>query len=340
MPLVFTSDVSLKPYNTLGIDVPAARWVCLDQLADLPALLADADFQAQPHLILGGGSNIVLTQPFTGTVVKVGLRGIRCVAEEGDAVLVRAAAGESWHDFVRHTLAQGWYGLENLSLIPGSVGASPIQNIGAYGVEVKDRIHTVEAVSLTTGATRCFTAAECRFAYRDSIFKQEEAGKWLITAVTFRLSRVPVLMTGYGDICTALAQAGVIAPTPLAVSDAVIRIRADKLPNPAVLGNVGSFFKNPVLPATQATALSAHYPDLPCYPQADGQVKCAAGWLIDHAGWKGKTLDGAGVHARQALVLVNLGAASGEAVLALAQHIQADVLARYGVSLEIEPLVY
>ncbi|PTU66185.1 UDP-N-acetylenolpyruvoylglucosamine reductase [Chromobacterium sp. Panama] len=340
MSLSFSHHHPLKSLNTFGMDARARDFCRLDALSELPALLDSPAYRAGPVLWLGGGSNLLFTRDYPGLVVKLELRGVRLLEESGEDVIVEAAAGENWHDFVLRTLEQGWYGLENLSLIPGTVGASPIQNIGAYGVEAKDHIHQVVCADLERGgAELTLSKADCRFGYRDSVFKHEAAGRLLVTAVRFRLSRAPRLRTGYGDIQQELDAAGIAAPTPQDVSDAVIRIRSSKLPNPAELGNAGSFFKNPVLPAEQAQALLARHPTLPHYPAADGKVKLAAGWLIDQCGLKGHRDGDAGVHARQALVLVNYGAASGEQMRALADKVRAEVHQRFGVELEPEPIV-
>ncbi|MBP4044067.1 UDP-N-acetylmuramate dehydrogenase [Chromobacterium violaceum] len=340
MTLQFRADVDLRPYNTFGMAVRAAHFCQLDDAADLPALLAHPLYRQGPVLWLGGGSNLLLTRDYPGLVVKVALAGIRLLREDGDDMIVEAAAGENWHGFVQHALAQGWYGLENLSLIPGTVGASPVQNIGAYGVEVKDRLLEVVCAQLDrNGEAATLSNAECRFGYRDSVFKHEAAGRLLVTAVRFRLSRRAELRTGYGDIQQQLQADGVDRPTPLDVSRAVVAIRQSKLPDPAVLGNAGSFFKNPVVPAEQAAALLERYPQLPRYPAADGKVKLAAGWLIDQCGLKGYRDGDAGVHDRQALVLVNHGRATGEQMRALARKVQQTVKEKFGVELEPEPLI-
>ncbi|MEO9382537.1 UDP-N-acetylmuramate dehydrogenase [Chromobacterium phragmitis] len=340
MSLQFRADVDLRPHNTFGMAARAARFCQLENLADLPALLAHPLYRQGPGLWLGGGSNLLLTRDYPGLVIKVALSGIRLQEDMGDEVIVEAAAGENWHGFVQRALAQGWYGLENLSLIPGTVGASPVQNIGAYGVEVKDHLHEVVCAQLDRqGEPLVLSNAECRFGYRDSVFKHEAAGKLLVTAVRFRLSRRADLRTGYGDIAKQLAEDGITSPSPLDVSRAVIAIRQSKLPDPAKLGNAGSFFKNPIVSAAQAQALLADHPHLPHYPAADGRVKLAAGWLIDQCGLKGYRDGDAGVHDRQALVLVNHGHASGEQMRALARKVQDDVRQRFGVELEPEPLI-
>jgi len=334
-------DFSIRAFNTFGMDVKTAFFAELHQLDALPALLASDAYRQGPVLWLGGGSNMLFTRNYPGLIVRVALRGRRVLQEDDQYVLVEAAAGEVWHDFVQYTLQQGWSGLENLSLIPGTVGASPIQNIGAYGVEVKDALHEVVCADLQqAGAEVVLSHAECGFAYRDSVFKGASAGRYLVTAVRFRLAKHFTPRTGYGDIQRMLADMGCAdAPTAQQVSQAIMRIRQSKLPDPAVLGNAGSFFKNPIVPAEQAAALLASHPALPHYPQADGSVKLAAGWLIEQAGLKGYRDGDAGVHDRQALVLVNHGHASGSQMRALAEHVGSTVLQRYGVQLEAEPIV-
>ncbi|RXZ42454.1 UDP-N-acetylmuramate dehydrogenase [Crenobacter cavernae] len=340
MSLTFHERVSLKPYNTFGIAVSARRFTTLSDLDDLPALLDCAPYREGPVLFLGGGSNLLFTRDYPGLVVKLELSGVRVLAEDETGVLVEAAAGEAWHPFVRSTLAEGWSGLENLSLIPGTVGAAPIQNIGAYGAEVKDTIEAVVCADLDNGGAEVVLSnADCRFAYRDSVFKREAAGRLLVTAVRFRLSKTPQVKTGYGDIAGELARMGIAEPTPLDVSEAVIRIRQAKLPDPAVLGNAGSFFKNPIVDAGHAERLIARFPAMPHYPAGEGRVKLAAGWLIDAAGLKGYRDGDAAVHDRQALVLVNHGGASGSQIRALAQKVQDTVFERYGVRIEPEPIV-
>lgn len=340
MSLEFLDDVSLRERHTFGMDVRARRFAVFTDLKQLPALLQEARGHGRV-LWLGGGSNLLFTRDFDGLVVQVALTGVRTLAAAGDDILVEAAAGENWHGFVRRTLEMGAFGLENLSLIPGTVGASPVQNIGAYGVEVKDRISEVVCADLdANGRLITLGNADCRFGYRDSVFKRQAAGRLLVLAVRFRLSRRPTPQTGYGDIGAELARMGrADTPTPLDVSDAVMHIRAARLPDPARLGNAGSFFKNPVLDRRAAAALTERYPSLPHYPAGPDRVKLAAGWLIEQAGFKGLREGDAGVHDRQALVLVNHGQASGKEMQALAHRIQDAVLARYGVALEAEPVI-
>lgn len=338
MNLSVQPRVSLKAYNSFAVDV-AARWFAEahddDQVREA---LAYARQQQLPVLLLGGGSNMLLTADVEALVLRMASRGIRVLQDDGERVLVEVEAGEPWHPFVQWTLQQGLVGLENLSLIPGTVGAAPMQNIGAYGVELKDLFVGLTALDRRSGELREFTLDDCGFAYRDSLFKQD-AGRWVILRVRFALSRTAALHLDYGPLRQRLAEQGVTAPTAVDVSQAICAIRSEKLPDPAVLGNAGSFFKNPLVSVELAQRLGAEHADLVAYPQADGRVKLAAGWLIERAGWKGFREGDAGVHRLQALVLVNYGQASGLQLLALAQRIQADVFRRFAVDLEIEPNV-
>ncbi|HET19318.1 MAG TPA: UDP-N-acetylmuramate dehydrogenase [Chromatiales bacterium] len=327
----------LGALNTFRVDAKSRFLVILERPEDIPALLADPCFHGLPRLILGGGSNVLFRADFPGVVVKVALRGIGLVEEDAAHRLVRAAAGESWHDFVRWTVGQGWPGLENLSLIPGTVGAAPVQNIGAYGVELADVCEAVEAVDMATGEVRIFDRAACRFAYRDSLFKQQP-GRWLITAVTFRLPKAFAPRLDYPGVREALVGS---EPAPLAVSDAICAVRTAKLPGLEAdqPGSAGSFFKNPLVPAGQAEALRARFPALPAWIQPDGRSKLSAAWLIEQCGWKGRREGDAGVYAKHALVLVNHGRATGAQLWALAEAIRASVRERFGVELEPEPIV-
>ncbi|MBR0566819.1 UDP-N-acetylmuramate dehydrogenase [Azoarcus sp. L1K30] len=327
----------LKALNTFGLPARAARMVHVRSVADVRELLAEQGWSDADRLVLGGGSNVILRGDFGGTVLKMEIGGRRLLREDDSARIVEAGAGEPWHDFVRWTLAQGWPGLENLSLIPGTVGAAPIQNIGAYGLEMAERFESLDAISLTDGSERVFSAAECRFAYRDSVFKQQP-GRWLVTRVRFRLDRDWQPLLRYADVEQELAANGVTAPTALEISDAVIAIRRRKLPDPAEIGNAGSFFKNPVVDQLSCARLLAAHPEMPHYPQADGLIKLAAGWLIEQAGWKGRDLGAVGCYERQALVLVNRGGATGMDVERIATAIQTDVLSRFGLRLEPEPV--
>ena len=327
----------LTRFNTFGLTARAARLVHVRDADQVLALVSEADWTHTPRLVLGGGSNVVLTGDFAGTVLKVDLPGRRLLRTEPEAWIVEAGAGENWHDFVRWTLAQGWPGLENLSLIPGTVGAAPIQNIGAYGLEIVDRFDSLDAIDLDTGACRSFGVRDCAFGYRDSVFKRQP-GKWLVTAVRFRLPRPWQPVTRYADVARELEARGIGAPSALDISDAVIAIRRRKLPDPAEIGNAGSFFKNPVVAAEACARLLAAHPALPHYPQPDGSEKLAAGWLIEQAGWKGRDLGPVGCFERQALVLVNRGGASGADVRRIAEAIMADVERAFGVRLEPEPV--
>ncbi|MCV2217141.1 UDP-N-acetylmuramate dehydrogenase [Thauera sp. Sel9] len=330
-------QADLTALNTFGLRARAAKLLRLRSVDELAAAIAAPGWTSEPRLVLGGGSNLVLRGDFAGTVLKVEIAGRRLVREDTDAWIVEAGAGELWHDFVRWTLQQGWPGLENLSLIPGTAGAAPIQNVGAYGIETADRFDSLDAIELETGERRVFTLVDCAFGYRDSIFKRNP-GRWLVTAVRFRLPKPWQAVTRYADVERELAAAGITAPTPLDVSDAVVAIRRRKLPDPAEIGNAGSFFKNPVVDAAHCARLLAAHPSMPHYPQPAGREKLAAGWLIEQAGWKGRDLGPVGCFERQALVLVNRGGATGADVERIARAIVADVEGRFGVMLEAEPV--
>ncbi|MCY1276664.1 UDP-N-acetylenolpyruvoylglucosamine reductase [compost metagenome] len=338
MSLSVRQRVSLKPYNSFGVDVQAREFAEAHDDQQVREALAYARQRSLPLLVIGGGSNLLLTGDVDALVLRMASRGVRILADDGERVVVEAEAGEAWHPFVLWTLQQGFGGLENLSLIPGTVGAAPMQNIGAYGVELKDVFVSLTALDRESGELREFALADCQFAYRDSLFKRQP-GRWLILRVRFALSRAATLHLDYGPVRQRLAADGIARPTPPDVSRAICAIRGEKLPDPAELGNAGSFFKNPLVSAEQADALRGLHADLVAYPQADGQVKLAAGWLIERAGWKGVREGDAGVHRLQALVLVNYGAATGQQLLVLARRIQADIAGRFGVELEIEPNV-
>lgn len=339
MSLTLESNRSLKPFNTFAVDQRAQYFASANSDEDVRDALAQARALNVPLLVIGGGSNLLLTRDVPALVLHMASRGRRIVDESAEQVVVEAEAGEPWHPFVLWTLEQGLAGLENLSLIPGTVGASPIQNIGAYGVEIKDVFAGLTALDSQTGELREFTLDDCLFGYRDSLFKQQP-GRYLILRVRFALRRQAVLHLEYGPIRQRLMEQGVTTPSAQDVSRAVCAIRSEKLPDPQQLGNAGSFFKNPLVTAGVAQALRHSHPDLVAYPQVDGQVKLAAGWLIDKAGWKGFRDGDAGVHRLQALVLVNYGRATGEQLLELARRIQFDVRERFGVALEIEPNVF
>jgi UDP-N-acetylmuramate dehydrogenase len=331
-------DFSLRAFNTFGVEASARAYLAVTSAVMLQQVREDAALAAMPRLVLGGGSNILLTRDFDGLALHMQNKGVAIVGEDADATYVRAAAGESWHAFVQWTLAQGLGGLENLSLIPGSVGAAPIQNIGAYGVEIKDRFHALTIFDFQTGETATLDRKACAFAYRDSVFKHGLRDRAVVLDVTFALPKKWVANVRYADVMQELGARGIDHPSARQISDAVIAIRTRKLPDPAVIGNAGSFFKNPVVTPAQRDALLARYPQLVNYAQPDGSVKLAAGWLIDQCGWKGKTAGAAGVYENQALVLVNRGGASGSEIAQLAKAIQADVAQRFDVLLEPEPV--
>lgn len=328
-------NISLKPFTTFGIDKKAKFFTTVETLDELKAALLAAKEKQLPVFILGGGSNILLTRDIDGLVIKLEIKGINLVKEDGDQLWVEVGAGEMWHELVLHSIAQDWAGLENLSLIPGTVGASPMQNIGAYGVEIKDVFDSLQAMHRETLEMQSFNAEACRFGYRESVFKQTFKDQFVITSVTFRLSKTPNFHLEYGAIREVLAANGIDQPSIRAISDAVIQIRQSKLPDPKEIGNAGSFFKNPTIPNAQFDALKASYPSIPGYPSAEG-VKVAAGWLIEQTGWKGKRIGEVGVHAKQALVLVNYGGGTGEEIKKLSEQIQASVYDKFGVQLQAE----
>lgn len=339
MSLQVRSQVSLKSFNSFGVDVQARWFAEAHSDAEVREALAYGREHNVPVLVIGGGSNLLLTADIQALVLRMATRGIRVLSDDGSKVIIEAEAGEPWHPFVQHTLALGFSGLENLSLIPGTVGAAPMQNIGAYGVEIKDVFAGLTALDRQSGELRDFGLEECNFAYRDSLFKQDP-GRWLILRVRFALGRAAPLHLEYGPVRQRLTEQGIEHPSASDVSRAICSIRTEKLPDPAVLGNAGSFFKNPLVPAELAARLKGEYPDLVAYAQADGQMKLAAGWLIERAGWKGFRDEDAGVHKLQALVLVNYGGASGLQLLNLAQRIQKDIAERFHVELEMEPNQY
>jgi UDP-N-acetylmuramate dehydrogenase len=330
-------NVDLAPFNTLALPSQAARYQKVTSQAQLTA----SGLAAEKRFILGGGSNLVLTGDFDGLVLHMAIPGKQLLKEDSEAFYIEAGAGENWHDFVQWTLQQGWPGLENLSLIPGTVGAAPIQNIGAYGLEVGDYLHSVTAWDFKKQAFFSVDRSSCRFAYRDSLFKQEGwhlNGQIAISSVIFRIQKNWVANTRYADVTQELATQKISTPSAQDIAQAIIAVRQRKLPDPAVIPNCGSFFHNPVVAGAQAAQLKAAYPVLPQYPQPDGRAKLAAGWLIEQAGWKGKNLGPIGMYEKQALVLVNRGGATGTDVRRTMQAVQADVLAKFGVALTPEPI--
>jgi UDP-N-acetylmuramate dehydrogenase len=330
--------VSLKPYNTFGIDVNARLFAAFHSLEELQDLLPS--LRRIPFLLSGGGSNMLFTQDFDGIFVRNRILGIEEVVRSENEVVVSAGAGENWHQFVQHCVSLGYGGLENLSLIPGCVGASPMQNIGAYGVEIKDVFEYLDAVEIATGNMKRFFAEDCAFGYRESVFKRQLKNEYIICSVAFRLSLNPKVNTSYGVIEAELERMSVINPSIKDVSQAVINIRKSKLPDPTVLGNAGSFFKNPVVPEAILDQIRSTYEKVPSYPAGEGTVKLAAGWLIEQAGWKGKRFGAVGVHELQALVLVNYGGGTGKEVYDLSQEIIEDIQQKFGVSLEREVNIY
>jgi UDP-N-acetylmuramate dehydrogenase len=331
--------VALRAYNTFGLPAVAHTLVRVASEADVRRVVDHPELGRAKKLILGAGSNLILSRDPDCVVVRVEIMGRRMVAQDDDSIVIEAGAGETWHDVVAWTLEQGWPGLENLALIPGTVGAAPVQNIGAYGVELKDRFESLDAVDLVTGRSVRFDAGMCHFGYRRSVFKHELAGKSVITRVRLRLPRRWTPVLGYLDLERKVHDTGITEPDARTVFDWVCTIRRNKLPDPREIGNVGSFFKNPVVSAEQCKDIIARDPHIVHYPLADGSYKLAAGWLIDACGWKGKSIGRAAVYDKQALVLVNRGGASGAEVLMLARAIQESVYGRFGIRLEPEPVV-
>ncbi len=330
-------NVSLLPYNTFGIDVSARYFVEINQLQEYIELVQAGQYAHVKHLFLGGGSNLLLTHNVDALVVKIQMTGIEVMEEDANHVWVKAGAGVVWHDFVCYAVEHQWAGIENMSLIPGTVGAAPMQNIGAYGVEIKDTFDYLDALNLSTLQMEHFDAARCAFGYRESYFKHAGKGQYLIAAVCFRLNKQAKPQTSYGAIQTVLDEKGIANPGIRDVANAVIEIRQSKLPNPSEIGNSGSFFKNPTLPVEAATRLIEAYPNIPHYKvEGSTDIKFPAGWLIEQAGWKGYRAGDAGVHEKQALVLVNYGHAKGSEIQALSEQIKKSIVAKFGVSLETE----
>ena len=328
-------NISLKPYNTFGIDVLAKHFVSVSSLSELKEILS---LETYPNkLILGGGSNMLLTKNQDALVIHINLKGISIISEDDYFAIVKASAGENWHEFVLWCLKHSFGGVENLSLIPGNVGTAPIQNIGAYGVELKDTFVSCEGLSLETNKIESFSKSDCNFGYRNSIFKQDEKGKYIITNVTFKLNKNPhKLNINYGSIASQLEQIQITNPTIQDVSRAVIAIRESKLPNPKEIGNSGSFFKNPIVSKAHYNALIENFPEIPSYTISDDEIKVPAGWLIEKAGFKGKRFGNYGVHKNQALVLVNYGDAKGIDILNLSKIIQKTIKRLFDISIEAE----
>lgn len=331
--MTFQSNFSLKKYNTFGIDAKAKQFVAIHTKEELAALLHNE----KDIFILGGGSNMLLTKDIDKLVVHIDLKGIEIVDSSDDFVWVKANAGENWHEFVLYCIENNYGGIENLSLIPGNVGTTPIQNIGAYGIEIKDTFFSCEAMEIETQEIKTFDNASCQFGYRESVFKNELKNKYIITAVTFKLSkRNHILNTSYGAIETELKAQNITQPTLRDVSNAVIAIRKSKLPDPKELGNSGSFFKNPIIKKTYYEKILKTHPQMPHYNVSEQEVKIPAGWLIEQAGFKGKRFKDAGIHKNQALVLVNYGNATGSEILAVSKNIQETILELFGICIEAE----
>lgn len=334
--MLILQNISLKSYNTFGIDVSAQYFIEANSIADIQEILTTQEFKQNTPLILGGGSNVLLTKNFEGLVVKNNLKGIEVVKEDEQYVFVKAAAGEVWHELVMWCIQHQYAGLENLSLIPGCVGASPMQNIGAYGVEIKDTFYELEALEISTGEIKTFSKNDCEFGYRESVFKRQLKNQYIILSVTFCLSKIPKFHIEYGAIKQELDKLKVSALSIQAISQAIINIRSSKLPNPKDIGNAGSFFKNPEVTAYVFQKIKSNYPQLVAYPLDNGNYKLAAGWLIEQAGLKGYRNQDAGVHALQALVLVNYGNATGSDIYNLSTYVMETVKQKFSVQLERE----
>jgi UDP-N-acetylmuramate dehydrogenase len=333
--MLISENVLLQPFNTFGIPANARYFASFSSAEELQQILSTPALKGLPHMILGGGSNLLFTKDFDGILLKNEIKGISVVKEVDDHVYVKAGAGETWHGFVMDCIAHNRAGLENLSLIPGNVGASPMQNIGAYGVEIKDSFYELEALHLEDFKMVTFNNADCEFGYRESVFKRKYKGQFAIISVTFKLSKHPHFNIKYGAIEEELKQMGVTELSIQAISQAVINIRSSKLPNPKEIGNAGSFFKNPTIDVATYERLKTAFPHIVAYP-VDGGYKLAAGWMIEQCGWKGFRTGDAGVHAKQALVLVNYGHASGADIYSLSQQVLDSVHQKFGVDLERE----
>lgn len=331
-----SSNISLKPYNSFGIDASAKYFTAVRSMPEIQEMLHSKEYKSNKHLVLGGGSNLLITKNVDALVIKNEFKGIEIVNETSDHVFVKCAAGEVWHEFVVWCINKNYAGLENLSLIPGCTGASPMQNIGAYGVEIKDTFYELEAVHSETGEQRTFSKSDCEFGYRESVFKRKFKNQFIITSVTFQLSKHPVFHIEYGAIKQELDAMQISDLNIQAISQAVINIRSSKLPDPKKIGNAGSFFKNPEVSSTIYENLKKDFPNLVAYPLENNHYKLAAGWLIEQSGLKGYRKGDAGVHNLQALVLVNYGKATGNEIYELSTHVLQTVKDKFGVELERE----
>lgn len=330
---VVRQDVQLRPYNTLDISARAGLFASITSVEELQQLLQESPVDTDDMLVLGGGSNILFAGDFPGMVLQIAIKGKKLVEEDDSFVWLEIGGGENWHQTVRYAIDKGWGGIENLSLIPGTVGAAPIQNIGAYGAELADVFERLEAVNIASAEVRTFSKEECEFGYRDSIFKRDLKGKYVITKVVLKLSKNPEINSSYGAIQSELEKRNISEPTVRDISDIVISIRNDKLPNPEALGNAGSFFKNPIVEAEKFEKLQQSYPQIPGYEMSENEIKVPAGWLIEEAGWKGKKIGNTGTYRQQALVIVNHGGATAEEILNLAAKIQESVREKFEIDL-------
>lgn len=329
-------NVSLKLYNTFGVQA-STKWFCQIKSADdIREIIDDKRFTPENRMLLGGGSNLLFTRNWNGLIAKIELLGRKVIGEDENHIWVKAGAGENWHQFVLWCLERNLAGLENLSLIPGNVGASPMQNIGAYGIEIKDTFESLEAIELSSGNLLTFNAKDCEFGYRESVFKRKYKNQFAIASVTYRLNKTPNLNTAYGAIEQELERMKVDKLSIQAISQAVINIRQSKLPDPKVLGNAGSFFKNPTISAEQFSSIQQAFPEIPNYPAPNKEIKLAAGWLIEQCGWKGKRIGNCGMHEKQALVLVNYGDATGKEIYNHSTNVLEAVRLKFGVVLERE----
>lgn len=330
----------LQDVTTFHAKVFAKYYTVFSSVEFLKQILSSPEVKSMPFIILGGGSNVLFTGNFDGVIIRNAIEGIEEVMQEGDNIYIKASSGEKWHDVVMYCVTRNYGGIENLSLIPGTAGAGPIQNIGAYGVELKDVLHEVETINIHTLEIRKFSNADCKFGYRDSIFKEEEKGNYIILSVTLKLNKNPKVNVSYGTLSKELESMGITEPSVRDVSNAVIKIRSSKLPDPDKLGNAGSFFKNPVIPNSQFEAIKESHPNIVSFPAADGYTKLAAGWLIEQCGWKGKRIGDAGVHKDQALVLVNYADATGKEIYDLSAQIIDSIKEKFGIQLEREVNIF
>ncbi len=330
------NNVSLKDYNSFGLDITSRYFIRIDNIESLQALLTQTPWQRDKFMVLGGGSNVLFTQDFPGLIIKIDIPGINVVKEDNEAIWLRVGAGQNWHELVLYCVAHHYGGIENLALIPGTAGAAPMQNIGAYGVEICNVFSSLNAMNINTREIEQFSHAECEFAYRNSIFKNHLKDRFIITDITLKLSKKPMLNTHYGAIENTLQEMNIKKPDIAAISKAVIKIRSDKLPDPQIIGNAGSFFKNPILPLAQFQQLQEQHTDIPYYKTNVDMIKIPAAWLIEQCGWKGQRRGDAGVHHKQALVLVNHGAAEGLAIKTLAYDIQQSVYQKFNIQLHTE----